>query len=326
MEKLDLKDRKILYHLDLNCRQSNAQIGRKVGLSKQVVDYRIKRMEDEGIITCFWTAINTFKLGYNVIKIYIKFRNVTPIIKKKMIEYFSSYKNIFALLSVKVPFDFDIIVWVKDINEFYRFWNEALQNFDEYFSEKLIVNQIHIVAFDKLFLIDSNLKTKRKKLYEIMASGNTINIDKIDYLLLNEIAVNARIPLINLSKKFDISSQSVKYRIDKMEKLGLIKAFRVYIDYSKIGFNHYGIEIFIKNHKKKNEIIEYIKRYPNLEYYHWNIGYCDLQTEFIVQNMEKLTLIVDDLTLKFSDDIRKIEYWITDQYHKERWLPEMGFK
>ena len=51
MKKIDLKDRKILYELDLNCRQSNAQIGKKVGLSRKVVEYRIKRMEEEGIIT-----------------------------------------------------------------------------------------------------------------------------------------------------------------------------------------------------------------------------------------------------------------------------------
>jgi len=35
--KLDLKDRKILYQLDLNPRQSNAEIGKKVRLSKEVV-------------------------------------------------------------------------------------------------------------------------------------------------------------------------------------------------------------------------------------------------------------------------------------------------
>ena len=63
MEKLDLKDRKILYQLDLNCRQSNTQIGKKVGLSKEVVNYRIKRMQDFGIINNFWTAINSLKLG-----------------------------------------------------------------------------------------------------------------------------------------------------------------------------------------------------------------------------------------------------------------------
>ena len=37
MVDIDLKDRKILYELDLDCRQSNTQIGKKVGLKKDVV-------------------------------------------------------------------------------------------------------------------------------------------------------------------------------------------------------------------------------------------------------------------------------------------------
>ena len=48
---LDLKDRKILYELDKNCRQSNSQIANKVSLSKQVINYRIRRLEDNNIIT-----------------------------------------------------------------------------------------------------------------------------------------------------------------------------------------------------------------------------------------------------------------------------------
>ncbi len=35
MQQLDLKDRKIHDELDLNCGQSNEQIGKKVGLSKE---------------------------------------------------------------------------------------------------------------------------------------------------------------------------------------------------------------------------------------------------------------------------------------------------
>jgi len=64
MVKIDLKDRKILYELDLNCRQSNTQIGKTVGLKKDVVSYRIKRLQEQGIIKNFWTEINTFKFGY----------------------------------------------------------------------------------------------------------------------------------------------------------------------------------------------------------------------------------------------------------------------
>ena len=63
MESLDVKDRKILYELDFNSRQSNSKIGKKVGLHKNVVNYRIKRMEKSGIISNYYTMIDTFKIG-----------------------------------------------------------------------------------------------------------------------------------------------------------------------------------------------------------------------------------------------------------------------
>ncbi len=60
MIKIDLKDRKILYQLDLNSRQSLTQIGKNVGLKKDVVSYRIKRLQDEGVIKNFWTVVAEF--------------------------------------------------------------------------------------------------------------------------------------------------------------------------------------------------------------------------------------------------------------------------
>jgi DNA-binding Lrp family transcriptional regulator len=52
IEKLDLKDRKILYHLDLDSRQSFAQIDKKTGLHK-VVALRVKKLQEKGIIRNF---------------------------------------------------------------------------------------------------------------------------------------------------------------------------------------------------------------------------------------------------------------------------------
>ena len=89
-----MKDRKILYELDLNCRQSNTQIGKKVGLKKDVVSYRIKRMQDEGIIKNFWTLIDAYKLGYIIFRFYLVFQYVNRDIKKKIIEYLIKNKRI----------------------------------------------------------------------------------------------------------------------------------------------------------------------------------------------------------------------------------------
>ena len=64
MEKLDLKDRKILYELDIDSRQSFSKLSKKVGLHKDVVAYRVKKLQEREIIKNFYTELNGYKLGY----------------------------------------------------------------------------------------------------------------------------------------------------------------------------------------------------------------------------------------------------------------------
>ena len=76
MEKLDLKDRKILYHLDFDSRQSFRAIGKKVGLSKDVVTDRVKKLVENGIIKNFYTVINPLKIGFISVRFTILFQNI----------------------------------------------------------------------------------------------------------------------------------------------------------------------------------------------------------------------------------------------------------
>src|SRR3989344_4558251 len=73
---LDAKDRKILYELDINSRQASSKIAKKVGLSKQVVNFRIKRLIKEKLISFFYTVIDISKLGFAVHKIFLRLQNI----------------------------------------------------------------------------------------------------------------------------------------------------------------------------------------------------------------------------------------------------------
>ena len=74
--KLDLKDKKILYELDKDCRQSCSQIGKKVGLSTEVVNYRIKKFEEEKIITHYQVVVNLSKLEILEFKMALSLQNI----------------------------------------------------------------------------------------------------------------------------------------------------------------------------------------------------------------------------------------------------------
>lgn len=63
---LDTLNWKILKCLQENARQSNAEIGRQVGVSSPAVSERIKRMEDAGIILGYKTIVSPLDMGYQL--------------------------------------------------------------------------------------------------------------------------------------------------------------------------------------------------------------------------------------------------------------------
>ncbi|WP_053992150.1 Lrp/AsnC family transcriptional regulator [Mangrovimonas sp. TPBH4] len=63
---IDTLNWKILKCLQQNARQSNAQIGRQVGISSPAVSERIKKMEDSGIIEDYHTTVSYFEAGYQL--------------------------------------------------------------------------------------------------------------------------------------------------------------------------------------------------------------------------------------------------------------------
>jgi DNA-binding Lrp family transcriptional regulator len=70
MYNLDVKERKILYQLDIDSRQSFRSIGRKVGLSKDVVSSRVKKLQENGVIRQFYPIINPMRMGYTWLRLY----------------------------------------------------------------------------------------------------------------------------------------------------------------------------------------------------------------------------------------------------------------
>ena len=323
MKKIDLKDRRILYELDINSRQSFRSIGRKVGLSKDIVALRVKKLKETGIIKNFFTEINTFSLGYNVFRIYITYQYASEEVKNEIIQHFISYKNVWAIASSKGEIDLSIIIWVDDNYEFYTFWNKTLDLFEDYFSRATISLYIEAREYKKSYLLLENFEKSNRELFRITCSKNKVKVDNIDYKILNEIALNARFSTVELAKKLNCSTQIINNRFKNLIKNGIIKAFRVSIDYSKLGVYHYRVYIYLKEHKKLNHIINYLEDKPYLQCLNVTVGWGDIEPEFIVKNFDELSNIMEEINFKFPNVIKKYSFLITDKYHIERWLPNL---
>jgi DNA-binding Lrp family transcriptional regulator len=323
MVDLDLKDRKILYQLDLNCRQSNAQIGKKVGLSRKVVDYRIKRMEEKGIITGFWTALNAFRLGFSVYRYFITFQNAKKEIREKIINHLIRYENIWTVYSSSGLYDLGVIIWVKNIEEFYRFWEEFNDIYGDYISDKIFSVYLHSDAYRLTCLIPNNYDRTERDKYHKFGPGPIIEIDKVDYDLLNTIALKGKMSIVDISEKLNCSSQTVQYRIKNLIEKDLIKSFRVGIDYSKLGLEFYFISIWLQQLTKRKDIWRFLRYNPYVTFINTCAGYADIQFEIEINNSIEMQRLLDNLSDNFPNVIRKYNFTTVIEQFIVNCLPKM---
>ena len=321
MIKLDKIDKKILYLLDLNSRQSLSQIGRKIKIPKANVGYRIKRLQEKGIIKRFYTVIDAFKLGYTSLRIYLVLEKTSPKIEDEIINYFVKNQYTWWVGKTEGRFDLVVILWIKNINDFYNFWEQTQLRYRTYFSKQIFSPYTQLLHYRYSFLLDDSNINDRDK-YEITGGQDQQEYDDLDYKILKELAANSRIPITEMMKKLNISSKTIRKRIQRLKKTGIIQGFRIQLDYLKLGYQYYKVDIDLTDYKSIYSIINYIKKNPQLIFIDKSVGLVDLELEFYVENLEHLLKIINDLIEKFPGKIKNYNYFYLQKIHKIQYLPE----
>ena len=129
-------------------------------------------------------------------------------------------------------------------------------------------------------------------------------------------------PLIEIAKKLDISSKVVQYRLKKLQKLGVIQGFRVNINYSKLGYQQFKVNIDLKEYDKIDQLISYVKNNPNLIYLDQSAGFADLELEFHYKTLQEMHETIKDLIIKFPGAIKNYNFFNYTKLNKTLYMPK----
>jgi DNA-binding Lrp family transcriptional regulator len=313
VENLDLKDRKILYHLDLDSRQSFRSLGKKVGLSKDVVTSRVKKLQEKGIIVRFNTLINFFKLGFTSIRFYFKFQYISPQIKKEIIDHFVNNKYVEIVAEVGGNHDLTVFMMTNNPIDIYSFWQKTLTKYRDYFADQIISIYVGEKFYSKSFLLDE--KDNRFN-HMIKRGGGVAKYDELDFKILQILSLNARTKIIEIANTLKTSTATINKRIKKLKESGVIDRFHITLNCDIIGYRWFKVDLYLREYEKIHELTKYVEQNPHLAYIDITIGYADLELEFIVKNQQELHEIINDLQSKFPKLIRKILYISVLKSHK----------
>src|SRR3989344_2677261 len=261
VNKLDLKDRKILFELEQNSRQSLQQIAKKVRLSKETVFHRIKNLEKAGIIKKYLAEVNIYKLGYQFYPILIKYQNTTTKIEEDIYYFLKNHKNMAWLTKCEGAWDINLTLIAKGNLEVNEFLSKFLARYSEYVADKHIFITTEINYFKRDFGLG-------KKPTQTVSTGGEeiIRLEDLDIRLLKILADESRKPLIDIGSKLKTSPKNIAYRIKKLEKREIVQGSRILVDFTKIGYKFYKIWFSLKNLGEGNfrKLMSYFGEHPNI--------------------------------------------------------------
>ena len=313
MEKLDLKDRKILYELDLNSRQSFRSIGKKVGLSKDVVTNRVNNLIDRGIIENFRVVIDVTRLGSIMLRYYIKFQYANQELKKEIIDYFVDSEVTICVISIEGSYDLIVHLRMNNFPQIFSYWNKTLIKYRDYFADQVLAMYYQERYYDLAFLLDD--KPKRNVLRK-SKWDDIVKIDDLDKKILDILTSDARSSTVDIAKKLNSNVHTINNRMKRLLSTGVIRDFTVSINFPKLGYYIYKVNISLKNHNKFNSILKYVESIPNFFCIDITMGFVDLELEFYLNDSNQLKKIMEDIENKFPDDIRNYDYFQALKIHK----------
>lgn len=316
--KLDAYDRKILYELDRNARISTSELAKKIKKSKQFVDYRIKRLEQERVILGYVSVIDYSRLGYISMRIYFKLHNITPEEQREMEEELIKDKEVWWLVTLEGPWDIAYAMAVKNVLEFYDYWDKIMKKYRKFILKRSVVVYTHIRQYPKSYLVGEE---NRDEGTLVGASKNIARMGGMDKEILKIVSDNARLPLVEIGSMLKTSSQVVKGRLKRLEKEGVVLGYRALIDVSFLGYRYYKAYINLLNTERLKGLEYFCFKHPNILNVNRTIGGRDFEIELQAKSFDEFEGIMNEIRTNFPGMIDEYEFVIAREEKKMVYFP-----
>ena len=235
------KDVLILKKLLEDGRKSSASISKEIDLGREIVNYRIKRLIKENLIVKFIPKINEDTIKYKEYVILLKLNIEDDVSKQNFVRESIGNKYLVWIIKSKSGWDLIVRLYAQSIDEFKEKLKEILDGYSDVLARYYtIISSDEIKESEKEILSEKIFEEEiPKKDFKYVKKTDIVSLDEKNKEILNFLEQDGRVQYKEIAEKLDISSDTVKYRIDKMKEQGVIDSFVPIINYNKLGLMQY---------------------------------------------------------------------------------------
>ncbi len=149
--KFDKYDKLILKELDENARKSLAELSKRVGLSRDAIRNRIKKLVDAKVIEAFKPIYNTPNMGFPVINyVVISLYNPSEEKEKELLKFLKNNKNVTYIGTIMGKWDLIIDIMAENQGQFDRIMKNIRQKFPDLIKDYEIFGVLQEYKYEEI--------------------------------------------------------------------------------------------------------------------------------------------------------------------------------
>jgi Lrp/AsnC family transcriptional regulator for asnA, asnC and gidA len=149
-----------------------------------------------------------------------------------------------------------------------------------------------------------------------MNPEDSVELDEIDIHILEILQENCNIKLTHIAKDLSIAESTIRYRIDRMEKKGVITNYIALLNPRKVGLNITAIMMIKITPQHINRISDELAKFKELRHLFRSTGVYDMISVVNARNihhlnelMERIKMMegVNDLMVEVATELIKVD-------------------
>lgn len=158
----------------------------------------------------------------------------------------------------------------------------------------------------------AHLVGERKNVKEAAYFGGepqALKLNELDFRILQAISADARMPIQDIADTVEATPPTVRARLKRLIKDGVISGFKALVHPSAIGMQNYEILITLQNvtTKRLHELFSYCRSNPHVTFYIECVGKWNVDIAMDVKDSLHFQAFVNDLRAKFGDIIKDFD-------------------
>jgi DNA-binding Lrp family transcriptional regulator len=320
-QKLDVKDKRILSVLLHNSRTPFTQIAKKVGLSKESVQYRYHQLIAKGVVVRTMAEIDYKKLGFEIYNVHLRLDVSNKELFNKFIDEMYSDPNVLRLVEFSDSWDIELVILARSLHEFDQISERLLE------ANEGIIIDVQKEAVIRKEIINTFPEVKKITTKEKITSvkNDNVKIDKKDLIILRELSNDARASTYNIAKKVKLSADGVGLRIKKLIANGIVKNFTCQLNFSALSYQGFMFcfQTGSLSKKEQDTFFYYASKSDNIILVERLFGPWDVKIKAIVKDPVEFHNLIYEIKHNFSSFVKTYETWVIYKEYAMETFPKV---